>query len=105
MAELRALSLPEALREFRERRGLSKRALSQKAGLSASYVGKLEDEGIEPSVRAFAVIVLALELTPYETLFLIRCALAESRSEKERGLRISRLVADDQELAERKKAV
>lgn len=74
-----SFSLCAVLREFRLERQLSKRALSQRAGLSASYVGKLERGEIEPSVRAFAVIALALELAPHEVLFCVRCALAESR--------------------------
>lgn len=73
----KALTLSDVLREFRLERGLSRRALSQQAGLSASYVGKLESGVIEPSVRAFAVIALALGLTSQETLFCVRCALAE----------------------------
>lgn len=78
--EEHALALPEVLREFRERRGLSKRALSQKAGLSASYVGKLEAGFIEPSIRVFALIALALELTSHEVFFCVRCAVAEART-------------------------
>lgn len=77
------LDLPGILREFRERRGLSKRALSQRAGLSASYVGKLEAGEIEPSVRTFALIALALELTSHEVFFCVRCAVAEVRTDAE----------------------
>lgn len=79
MSEVESLSLCDVLREFRLERQMSKRALSHRAGLSASYVGKLERSEIEPSVRAFAVIALALELTPQEILFCVRCALAECR--------------------------
>lgn len=80
-----ALGLPQALREFRQQRRLSKRALSQKAGLSASYVGKLEAGLIEPSVRSFAVIAVALDLTSHEVFFCVRCAFAEARSGVEEG--------------------
>ena len=79
MSEIKTLTLCDVLRELRLERALSKRALSQRAGLSASYVGKLERGEIEPSVRAFAVIALALELTPHEVLFCVKCALAECR--------------------------
>ncbi len=72
--ERSALSLSEALQEFREQRGLSRRALSYKAGLSASYVGKLEAGFIEPSVRAFAVIAVALQLTSYGSWLTITLA-------------------------------
>jgi transcriptional regulator with XRE-family HTH domain len=77
--ESHLLGLADALREIRILRGMSKRALSQKAGLSASYVGKLEAGAIEPSVRAFAVIAVALNLTSHEVLFCVRCLLAEVR--------------------------
>ena len=69
-----ALSLAEVLREFRQERGLSKRALSQRAGLSASYVGKLEAGEIEPSIKAFVAISRALKLSEREVMFCIRCA-------------------------------
>lgn len=78
-SEVASLSLCDVLREFRLERQVSKRALSQRAGLSASYVGKLERGEIDPSVKAFSVIALALELTPQEILFCVRCALAEGR--------------------------
>lgn len=79
------LTFCEALAQFRLRAGLSKRALSQKAGLSTSYVGKLESGELEPSVRAFAVIALALGLTSHEILFCVRCALAERRTRPDAG--------------------
>ncbi len=107
MASESALSLPEVLRELRERRGLSKRALSYKAGLSASYVGKLEAGLIEPSVRAFAVIALALGLSSAETLFCVRCAIALARSDVEGGNvpLAARIMADDLALSQRRQAV
>lgn len=76
-----ALSLAEVLQEFRERNGMSKRALSQAAGLSPSYVGKLEAGEIDPSLRSFLAITRALKLTQYEVTFCIRCALLEISSE------------------------
>lgn len=75
-----APTLPEMLREFRVRQGLSKSALSRKAGLSASYVGKLEAGAIDPSLRAFAAIALALELASHEVFFCVRCLFAEVRT-------------------------
>lgn len=79
----KALHLSEVLREFRLQRELSRRALSQQAGLSPSYIGKLETGAVEPSVRSFAVIALALGLTSHEILFCVRCALAEVSSDAE----------------------
>lgn len=73
--------LSEMLRWFREQRGLSRYALSRKAGLSASYVGKLEGGHIEPSLKAFAAIALALELASHEVFFCVRCLFAELRVE------------------------
>lgn len=101
------MSLPEVLQHFRERRGLSKRALSQKAGLSASYIGKLEAGFIEPSVHAFAVIILALDLTSYEVLFCVRCALVEARSDAEgtSSARATRIMAEDLADSEKRRAV
>lgn len=73
------LTLAEVLREFRVRRKLSKRALSKEAGLSSSYIGKLEAGVIDPSMRAFAQIALALELNSHEILFCIGCVLSQLR--------------------------
>ena len=100
------LTLSELLREARLRRGLSKRALSQKAGLSASYVGKLEAGLLEPSVHAFSVLALALELTSVETLFCIRVAYAEvRRSDAGRSEATARIIADDRRIAGQRRAV
>lgn len=70
-------ALAQAIRVARLQRGLSARALSRLAGLSPSYTGKLEAGEIEPSVRAFGQIVLALGLTPAEVFF---CVVNEARS-------------------------
>lgn len=72
--------LPEMLREFRIRRGLSRAELSRRAGYSVSYVGKLESGQIDPSLRAFAAIALALELASHEVFFCVRCLFAEMRA-------------------------
>lgn len=73
--------LSEMLRRFREDRGLSRYALSRKAGLSDSYVGKLEGGNIEPSLKAFAAIALALGLASHEVFFCVRCLFAELRAQ------------------------
>jgi transcriptional regulator with XRE-family HTH domain len=97
-SEVASLSLCDVLREFRLERQMSKRALSQRAGLSASYVGKLERGDIDPSVKAFSVIALALELTPQEILFCVRCALADCQPQPDVGevshVGVSTLTAD-----------
>jgi len=60
-----------AIRQMRAERGLSKRELSLRAGLSESYVGKLESGRIDPSMRAFGKIAVALKLTRAEVHFLV----------------------------------
>lgn len=69
--------LAGALQAYRERSGLSKRALSQLANLSPSYVGKMEAGEIEPSVRAFLSITRALKLSQNDVILCIRLALVE----------------------------
>jgi transcriptional regulator with XRE-family HTH domain len=64
--------LGQAVRAYREARGLSKRALSLAAGLSESYVTKLEAGTLEPSLRAFAAVVDVLGLSTAEVVLLVR---------------------------------
>lgn len=92
---VRSLALCEVLREFRIRAGLSKRALSQKAGLSTSYVGKLEAGELIPSFQAFVGIALALELTSQEVLFCVRCAFAEHLAQEGLPLQVPDTIAAD----------
>jgi predicted transcriptional regulator len=67
-----AISLGAALKALRESRtDLSARALSLAAGLSESYVGKVESGQVEPSVRAFAKIVTHLRVKPGEAWVLL----------------------------------
>lgn len=56
----------QAIRYLRKEQGLSARALSIKAGLSAAYVFKVETGAIEPSLRSFARLALALGMKPGE---------------------------------------
>lgn len=63
-----------ALRKRREERGISARELSIRAGLSESYVGKLEAGAIDASLRCFARIAMALDLSPQEVFFIVRQA-------------------------------
>lgn len=71
------LKLGDAIRFLRLKRGISARSLSLSAGLSSSYVGKLEAGEIEPSVRAFGSIALALSMTSAEVMF---CVFAEHQT-------------------------
>ena len=68
-AQEEVVSLGDIIKSARERRGLSARALSVQAGLSPSYVSKLEAGEIEPSVRAFARLAYQLQMNPLEVYF------------------------------------
>lgn len=67
-----AISAGAGIRWLRCRNGLSARQLSARAGLSPSYVDKLERGEIEPSFRSFAKLALTLGMTPAEAWFLIQ---------------------------------
>lgn len=62
----------EAIAQGRLRLGLSKQRLGLRAGLSESYVGKLEKGECEPSLRTFALLAHALELTAAEIYVVIQ---------------------------------
>lgn len=66
------ITLGTALRKLREQRtNFSARALSLHAGLSESYVGKVEAGQTEPSFRTFAKIAVALRMKPGEVWVLL----------------------------------
>lgn len=65
------LTVGDAIREFREARKMSRRQLSLQAGLSESYVGKIESGMIEPSLRGFAKLAICLRLKPGEIATLL----------------------------------
>jgi transcriptional regulator with XRE-family HTH domain len=65
-----ALTIGTILRVLREQKGITARALSLAAGLSESYVGKVEKGSMEPSLRAFGKIAKQLGLTPREVYLL-----------------------------------
>lgn len=62
------------LRVKREELGFSARELSQRAGLSPSYINKVESGEISPSLRAFSQIAEALNLNDLEVVTLCRLA-------------------------------
>lgn len=70
-----SITVGDAVHLARTRRGLSARELSSLAGLSASYVTKLEGGELEPSLRAFAKIARAAGMTQAEIYF---CILQEA---------------------------
>ncbi|MFA5123371.1 helix-turn-helix domain-containing protein [Zavarzinia sp.] len=51
------------LRVWREHRGLSARALAEKAGLSQAYVSQIEGGRREGSIAAFKALATALDVT------------------------------------------
>lgn len=66
------MSFESVIRYARLRRGLSARALSKAAGLSDSYVSKMEAGAIKPNLDAYARIAKELSLNDREVLFLLR---------------------------------
>jgi len=56
---------------LRQRRGWSAKELSRRAGLSPSYVSKLESGECSASVRTFGAIARALGMTPLEVWVLV----------------------------------
>lgn len=67
------ISVAQAVHHLRHRKGLSARQLSHEAGLSPSYVSKLESGEIDPSFEAFSALAVVLEMSAHEILVLVRC--------------------------------
>lgn len=65
-------SLPELLKSLRVKRGMTARELSLKAGLSQSYVSKVESGSLSPTLDAFARIVQQLGCSDLEILFIVK---------------------------------
>lgn len=59
------------MRFLRDRTGMSARGLSEKAGLSLSYVSKMEKGDVTPTVEVFSKIISQLEVTAPEIVYLI----------------------------------
>lgn len=66
------VTIGAALHYLRSAKNMSARKLSIDAGLSASYIGKVEQGGLEPSFRAFCAIVQALHMTDAEIIFVVK---------------------------------
>lgn len=60
------VTVGSVIRAVRKAKGVSARELSLRAGLSESYVGKLESGSLEPSLGAFANVATVLNLTAGE---------------------------------------
>lgn len=70
------VSFAEMMRYLRERKNISARVLSAKAGVSPSYVSKLERGEFYPTLDRFARLVDHLDVRDDELVFLVR-ALAD----------------------------
>lgn len=65
-------SYKDFLRLARQKVNLSARSVSKKAGLSDSYLSKVEAGTLKPSFEAFASLVAVLQLNDREIAFLVR---------------------------------
>ena len=65
--EFRAL-----MRFLRERNEISARSLSEKSGVSLSYVSKMEKGDVTPTVEVFSKIISNLNVSNAELIYLIR---------------------------------
>jgi len=52
------------LREERENRGITQRALSQRSGISQSHISQIESGKLEPGLSSFLSLARALDLEP-----------------------------------------
>lgn len=66
LVDARPFCTGAAIRHLRKQRSISARALSIKAGLSPAYVFKVETGAIEPSLRSFARLAVALGMNQGE---------------------------------------
>jgi transcriptional regulator with XRE-family HTH domain len=60
------------MRFLRERQDISARALSEKSGLSLSYVSKMENGDVTPTVEVFSKIINHLDVSNAELIYLVR---------------------------------
>lgn len=66
------LDFPALMSYLRTRKGMSARGVSSAAGVSPSYVAKLERGDFVPTVDTFARLVKVLECSDLEILVLLR---------------------------------
>lgn len=75
--------LSDAVRNSRKSAGLSCRQLSAKAGLSPSYVARLERGELEPTLVVFTAIACALNWGPSDISLTMRLHLVETKQNSE----------------------
>lgn len=71
------LSFGQFIKHKREQADQTARHVALEAGLSASYVSKVEADQMKPSLKAFAALVEVLDCTNLEIVFLVRLANEE----------------------------
>lgn len=71
-SDMEQVSLGELIRYKRESLGLSAREVGRRAGLSDSYVIKVEANKMSPSFKAISRIMVVLSFSTYEILLAIR---------------------------------
>lgn len=72
LAKTQSLRFGDLMQALRLRSGLSARSLSALAGVSPSYVSKMEREEFIPTLDTFSRLVAVLECSDAEILFLVR---------------------------------
>ncbi len=74
----------QLLRDVRVKQGISARALSLQAGLSPSYVGKLESGEVEPSLYGFSKVATVLRLNRHEVYSIVLLESQRNRQEQQK---------------------
>ena len=78
-----SLTVGEILKAVRDSRRVSSRQVSHDAGLSPTYLSKVERGAMEPSLQAFARIATVLELNDAEIALAVRLHAAHARGGQE----------------------
>lgn len=70
---------------MRDARGLSARQVSSAAGLSPTYVSKVERGAMEPSLSAFSRLAMVLDLNDAEVAMVVRIHAANESDNEDQG--------------------
>jgi transcriptional regulator with XRE-family HTH domain len=79
LGEQSDISFAEAIRKIRESKNISARALSERCGVSAAYISKVESGRSVPSARTFSRILEELDCNIYEISYLFGILLKEEK--------------------------
>jgi ribosome-binding protein aMBF1 (putative translation factor) len=71
------------VRHGRERRGVSQRTLSGEVKRSPAYISKLESGDLDPSLRAFSAVAVALGMTALEIWTIVQLEAAADSEARE----------------------